>query len=189
MRIGLDPLKHYKAFFLIKIIMEWVKVFYNGEETNIEVTRCGRVRRIKKDWMTGNCHNEEVNLSKLKPLPRGYINLWISIKNIGRKKLYVHQLMAIAFLGHTTCKFKIVVDHIDSNKQNNHIDNLRLLTNRENSSREVVGRGGLPCGVSKNGNKYQAKIRIGNTRPCLGRFNTPEEASQAYQAKLKSLVC
>jgi hypothetical protein len=67
------------------------------------------------------------------------------------------------------------------------VDNLRLLTNRENSSREVVGKSGLPCGVRRAGAKYTAYIRIGNTRPRLGLFNTIEEASQAYQNKLKTL--
>lgn len=167
--------------------MEWTKVLYNGLETNVEVTRCGKVKRIKKEWMNNNSKNEEIDLSKIKPLPRGYIYIRINIKNIGSKKVYVHQLMALAFLNHNIDKFKIVVDHIDSNKQNNHIDNLRLLTNRENSSREVVGKSGLPCGVRKSGNKYTAYIRIGNTRPCLGLFNTIEEASQAYQNKLKTL--
>jgi hypothetical protein len=186
MWIGLDPLKHYKAF-LIQIIMEWTKVLYNGLETNVEVTKCGKVRKVKVDWLNRKTKIGEIDLSKLKPLPRGYTNIWVQIKGINKKKIYIHQLMALAFLNHTIDKFKIVVDHIDSNKQNNHIDNLRLLTNRENSSREVVEKSGLPCGVRKSGNKYTAYIRIGNTRPCLGSFNTPEEASQAYQNKLKSL--
>lgn len=31
--------------------MEWKPVYYNGLETNVEVTSCGRVRRVKKDWL------------------------------------------------------------------------------------------------------------------------------------------
>lgn len=167
--------------------MEWTKVLYNGFETNIEVTKSGRVKRIKKEWTNNNSKIGEIDLSKIKPLPRGYQNIWVNIKGLQKRKLYIHQIMAITFLNHTIDKFKIVVDHIDSNKQNNHIDNLRLLTNRENSSREVVNKRDLPCGVRKTGNKYYSYIRIGNTRPYLGSFNTAEEASQAYKNKLKSL--
>ena len=54
-----------------------------------------------------------------------------------------------------------------------------LFTKRDNE------RGDLPIGVSKNGNKFQARLSKGNGKPIhLGLYDTPEEAFQAYkQAK------
>ena len=34
--------------------LEWYPVYYNALETNVEVTKCGRVRRIKKEWLNYN---------------------------------------------------------------------------------------------------------------------------------------
>lgn len=46
----------------------------------------------------------------------------------------VHSIVAEAYLNHIVCKFSIVVDHIDSDKLNNNVSNLRLITSRHNSS-------------------------------------------------------
>ena len=50
----------------------------------------------------------------------------------------VHQLVAIAFLGHTPCGMKLVVDHIDNNPLNNRVDNLQIITQRENSTKNAM---------------------------------------------------
>ena len=48
----------------------------------------------------------------------------------------VHALMAITFLNHTYGNRKIVVDHIDSDKHNNHLSNLRIVSMKENNNKE-----------------------------------------------------
>ena len=60
----------------------WYPVFYNGLETNVEVTRCGKVRRVRVDWLkyTTNAKIGEVDFSILS-LNKGYHQLNISIKN------------------------------------------------------------------------------------------------------------
>jgi hypothetical protein len=47
------------------------------------------------------------------------------------------------------------------------------------SSRRSRGR--LPLGVSAHGSKFQAETHQGASSLYLGRFNTPEEAFQAYK--------
>jgi hypothetical protein len=174
---------------------KWYPVYYNGLETNVEVTKCGRVKRIKKDWYGNGSGSyqikyEEIDFSKLKAHHQGYYRIKIQIKEIDRKTVYVHQLVASAFLDYKFQGHKLVVDHIDSNKQNNHVNNLRVITNRENVSKEKAIKSGLPAGVffNKTAKKYQSNITINSKQIYLGIFNTINEASQAYQNKLKTIL-
>jgi hypothetical protein len=170
---------------------EWYPVYYNGLETNIEVTKCGRVKRVKKEWYGKRTNSYgEVDFSKLKLNNSGYRNLKIQINGKLRKSVLIHQLMSSAFLGYKWNGNKLVVDHIDSNKLNNRLDNLKLITQRENIAKERTLKSGLPVGVSysKNINKYRSRISINLKEIYLGSFNTPEEASQAYQNKLKTIL-
>lgn len=174
--------------------LEWYPVYYNGLETNVEVTKTGRVRKVKVDWY-GNTRGAyqikigEVDFSNLE-LSRGYKCLKIQIKGLKAKTQQVHRLIASAFLGYKFQGNKIVVDHIDSNKLNNDLQNLRIITARENSSKERTIKSGLPVGVVflKNQNVYQSQILINKKRYYLGRYKTIEEASNAYQNKLKQTL-
>lgn len=81
-------------------------------------------------------------------------------------------------------------DHIDQNKMNNCINNLRDVSQSENSHNRNIQKNnlsGLP-GVSWNNyaNKYHARIQINNKNTHLGYFTNAEEAFLAYQlAKIK----
>jgi hypothetical protein len=169
--------------------LEWKPVFYNGFETNIEVTKCGRVRRVKVIWMKKSGKISEVDFDKLKLHKHGYRNIIIQVDTIGEKNIKVHQLIASAFLKYKFKGHENVVDHIDSNKLNNHLDNLRVVSNRENNSKERTKKSGLPVGVcfNKNDKKYQSYIYINGKQQHLGKFNTIKEASNVYQNKLKEI--
>ena len=168
---------------------EWHSVLFNGLETNLQVTKCGRVKKIKVDWSIYNRKIGEVDFTNLKLTSKGYKQFGIKIKGLKTRKCHVHQLVAAAFLGYKFEGNKNVVDHIDSNILNNHVNNLRLITNRENCSKERTLKRGLPVGVSydKKRNKWLSQIYLNKKKINLGRFNTIEEASNAYQLKLKSL--
>ena len=122
-------------------------------------------------------------LSKNSKSGSGYIFVGLS-KNGNVKSFYIHQLVAIAFLGHKRDKFKIVVDHIDNNKTNNNLNNLQLLSNRENSSKDVTGSSKY-TGVRKTKyNTFRASIRIKDKKVELGTFKCELEAKKAYDTKL-----
>lgn len=180
--------------------MEWHKMYYNGLETNIECTMCGKVRRIKVDWSKGkNVKIGEVNWLELKTNNKGYHSIPIKVKGYVTNSTSIHQLIYATFNPKYKFKTKLKVDHIDSNKKNNNINNLQLIDNRENISKSAYLKKttNLPIGVFKVCLKYKEKkyiyyragIRLENNKNTkhLGNFKTPEEASEAYQKKLKEI--
>jgi len=76
-----------------------------------------------------------------------------------------------------------LIDHIDGDRTNNAISNLRDVTAAENGQNlktaRVDNKSGY-LGVSKHQNKWKAQITVNGKRYRLGLFNTPKEASEAY---------
>ncbi len=168
--------------------MEWKAVLFNGLETNVEVTKCGKLKKVKVDWMTYKTFVGEVDLNKLK-LCKGYKPIGVQIKGLKSKTILLHQLVASAFLEYKFNGHNLVIDHIDSNKLNNNVNNLRLISQRENLSKERSVKSGLPTGVSYHirNKKYISCITINNKLKHLGSFNSIEQASNAYKNKLKEI--
>jgi hypothetical protein len=91
---------------------------------------------------TSGCISKKGSLRELKQHPRGgsnptdrYLAINISLKNAEGKtekqiKYYVHRLIAECFLENPH-KYK-EIDHIDSNKLNNHANNLKWVSRKEN---------------------------------------------------------
>ena len=85
----------------------------------------------------------------------------------------------------------MLVDHIDGNRKNNHPNNLRLVTNRQNHMNRV-NQGIWPVGVKCRpsltlGPRFHATIKISGKFKHLGVYSDPESASAAYQKALKDL--
>ena len=75
------------------------------------------------------------------------------------------------------------VDHIDNDRANNRLDNLRLATNAQNNANCTgKSRSGLPKGVRKNKCRFGARVRVNKVEHWLGTFDTPELAHEAYCA-------
>lgn len=78
-----------------------------------------------------------------------------------------------------------VIDHIDRNRDNNSIANLRACTqeqNQFNRAKSIANTSGEK-GVTwhKKSSKWQAAASIGGKKVHLGLFNSLSEASLAYQ--------
>lgn len=72
------------------------------------------------------------------------------------------------------------IDHIDRNRANNALSNLRQCTRAENS-RNRASKNSLGLkGIRRSGLKFTAQICINYKKMHLGTFATPEEAHQAY---------
>lgn len=170
--------------------LEWHPFYYKGLATNIEATKCGRIRRIKTDWMKRKLNNlVEVDFSEIKLHHNGYKFLNIMIEKNGNKSLFVHQIISSVFLNHQIDGMKFVIDHINSIKTDNRVENLRIVSFRENFSKERTIKSGLPTGVHfrKKINCFQSKIKIKGKTIHLGYFKDLNLASQAYQNALKNL--
>ena len=103
------------------------------------------------------------------------------------KSFKIHQLVAICFLNHKPNGYCMVVDHKDNNPLNNHIDNLQIITNRQNSSKDKKGGTSKYVGVSWQVYKWIARIRINGKKVHLGYYDKEYDAHLAVQAKLKEI--
>lgn len=137
---------------------------------------------------TGNIKSNITN-KILKPGDtRGYKNVVLTKEKV-RKSFRVHQLVAITFLGHKINGMKSIIDHIDDNKSNNHISNLRITDNRTNTNKSKKNKKSKFRGVHQHTcRKWTSQIRIGNKREYLGLFGKEEEASEAYESRLKQIT-
>jgi HNH endonuclease/AP2 domain len=84
------------------------------------------------------------------------------------------------------------IDHIDGNRANNAISNLREANQKENqqnrkSSHSDSSSGILGISFDKVNNKWKAEITAYKKRHFIGRFITKEEASEAYIAAKRKM--
>lgn len=79
------------------------------------------------------------------------------------------------------------IDHIDREKTNNRIANLREASHVQNMRNKPSKLRDLPRGVKRGTSAWLASITIGGRPRHLGSFRTIEEAGAAYQAAARQL--
>lgn len=106
----------------------------------------------------------------------GYCTVWFK----GRR-VYYHRTIWVLVNGSIPAGF--MIDHRDGNKVNSNINNLRLITNRENQQNMHKHRedGALP-GVSwhRKTSKWKAQIKVEGKGIFLGYFDSQFAAFDAY---------
>jgi hypothetical protein len=151
-----------------------------GYESLYQVSNCGRIKSLAR--FSRNQYGQE-RILKLSDDGHGYLQ--VTLCNNGRKMFKVHRLVWDSFgKKNQPSKYKMHIDHIDGNPKNNHIDNLQLLTIRQNVTKEFQQKQTkYPPGVTfhKSCKKFQAQIRIKGKRKYLGCFANPITASQVYE--------
>ena len=73
---------------------------------------------------------------------------------------------------------ELEIDHIDCDKLNNNIWNLRPLTPKANKQR-------LGSGITERRGRYQARVAYQAKRFYLGTFDTQDEAREAQSAFIR----
>lgn len=112
-----------------------------------------------------------------------YVNLY---HNRIPKQFKIHQLVAIAFLGHKPCGYKLVVNHVNFIKTDNRVENLQIVTSRENTNQKHLKSSSQYTGVHwrKKNKKWVASIYAENKTIYLGEFTNEIDASNSYQRAL-----
>tara|TARA_R110000744_G_scaffold101544_1_gene195719 strand:+ start:93 stop:566 length:474 start_codon:yes stop_codon:yes gene_type:complete len=148
-----------------------------GYEGFYQASDLGNIKSLSDRW--GREIIKSTNIDRM-----GYYYTGLS-SGKKSKTWRVHQLVAMAFLNHIPCGLKLVVDHIDEIKTNNKSSNLRITTNRDNSSRRKNGSsvytGVHFCNTKK---KWIMSILI-NSKRVKGTFINEIDAHNAYQKALK----
>ena len=93
-----------------------------------QISNTGKVRTCQKG--RGRVNWYELKLRKNHRSGYIYVGLY---DTISRKWFRVHRLVYQHFTG--CIPDTLVVDHIDNDKQNNHVNNLQLLTKSENAKK------------------------------------------------------
>lgn len=150
---------------------------------NYEDYKCsnlGRVMSFKK---------KEAIILKQYLIKDNYLSLILCNKE-GKKVLSVHQIVAMAFLGHTPCGYKIIVDHrIEDNRLDNRLSNLQLITPRGNTTKSIKNSVSKYTGVSwdKTVKKWRSAIHQDGKSIYLGVHENEVDASNAYKVALDKI--
>jgi hypothetical protein len=131
-------------------------------------------------WLVGGLRFKAGDVAGF-PGGKGYWQI-----RIGGTAYYGHRLAWLYVHGGWPCG---ALDHIDGNRRNNRIENLRLATISQNAAnqRKRNGKSSAFKGVSWHAarGKWSAHIRINGKSKYLGQFDTEEEAHRRYVAAAK----
>ena len=143
---------------------------------NYIVSSYGNVYNIKRDKYVRQAFNKR------------YFFVRLFSNGVG-KNYPVHRLVGKAFLLNPENKSSI--DHVSGDRRNNNLTNLRWASHLENMQNRKIHKNNTSDfkGVSlcKCTNRYRARVRCGGKYLHIGRYDTKEEASEAYEAKAKEV--
>lgn len=155
-----------------------------------QVSNLGRVRSLDRKVET--IRGIWTYKGRLLPQRVGTTGYYIVSINLDKKvkTRKTHQLVAMAFLNHKPCGFKMVVDHINNDPLDNRVENLQITTQRYNTSKDKNNKTSKYTGVSwhKVNKKWEVRIRINGIKLYLGQFKDEYQAHLIYEAKKKETL-
>lgn len=151
---------------------EWRSI---DEYINYQVSNIGRVR---------NCNTGKILKPKIQS--GGYCQ--VSLYKDKKQKIFlIHRLVANEFIDNPDDKQ--FVDHVDHDKSNNCINNLRWASNKENAGNSLKQQNTSSTykGVcwEKRAKKWMAYIQLDGKFKNLGYFDNEEDAARAYNEAAK----
>jgi len=172
--------------------MEEVWRDIKGYEGLYQVSNLGRIKSLAKSWKAGlPClRTKPETIMAQSTDGKGYIQMFLS-KNGKTKSIKAHLLVWDAFGEENRSGMEKQIDHIDNDKQNNSIDNLRIVSNRVNSTKRssLADKTSRFVGVRYRDDmkKWTAQIYYDKKRRYLGSFDCESLAGLAYQKTLISI--
>ena len=119
----------------------------------------------------------------------GYLSVMLSFKGRKSFRRYVHRLVALTFLKGDE---SLHVDHINFDKSDNKVSNLRFVTQRENNHfyQESVKENNtceyIGVVYSKEKDLYFSTFSVNGDNYNLGSYKVAEDAKKAYDEALKN---
>lgn len=161
-----------------------------GYEGSYQISNLGNIKSLARIVFKNGLYPYMSKNKKLKLIAHNNGYLFVNLStNRKRKTIQVHKLMAITFFNHKPNGHELVVDHINNIKTDNRIENLQLITHRENLSKDKKNCVSKHTGAywSKKDKKWYSSIRINGKSIYLGQFKNETEAANAYQEKLRQI--
>ncbi len=122
---------------------------------------------------------------------KGYATRTVPTYNGKQETIFMHRWLWVHIMGHIP--YDLEIDHTNGDKLDNLLENLRLVTRRQNAHNRKERREGKTTskfvGVSWSNiaNKWQAQIQVNGKQYHIGLFTNEEEASEAYQRALAEM--
>lgn len=107
------------------------------------------------------------------------------VVGVNGKQVRYHRIVWILNYGQIPANLQI--DHIDGNRVNNSIENLRLFTNRKNSQNQLRHKNGklVGCYYCKTSKRWKAQVYYNKKIHGLGYYKSEAEAHSVYCKFLK----
>lgn len=164
-----------------------------GYEGYYQVSSLGRVKSLDRTITFSNGVKRYYKGKIVKgSLKKGYRQTTLRINNKGRAFTF-SQLVAMAFLNHTPNGHTFIVDHINGVRGDDRVENLRIVTKRDNTSycfrsdRNILSSKYVGVSWYTNVSKWHAKIEHEKKSFSLGYFDNEIKASNAYQKVLSKI--
>lgn len=168
----------------------WVDII--DYENIYQISNYGRIKRLAHliKTPTGIIVTKVDTMMKIttcghKNRPYKSIGLY---KNGVQKRYRIHQLMYYSFNINIKKEKGMCVDHIDNNQLNNNLENLQLITHRENVSKDIKKeiKTSKILGVyyDKNTKFFKSKITINKKTYFLGCSKNQEDLKNLYSNAL-----
>lgn len=140
-----------------------------GYEGLYQISNLGRVKSLRKQ--KGFYIREEVILKNR--IDRGYLKVTLS-KDNKLKYISVHRLIAEAFIPNP--ENKSFIDHINGNRADNRIENLRWVTQKENMNNPIT-------------RKRESNSKKGEKNPQYQKPKTEKQLEALRKSNIKSVIC
>ena len=153
-----------------------------GYEGLYQVSNLGRVVSIKRQvcGKLGSIRTINDKILKATISNEGYRKVKLYIHNQPTQSFSVHRIVIESFIGKQE---GLVVDHIDNNRLNNYLENLRYCTNIDNNTifRKPSKHGhiGIECNMSTN--RWRGKIKINKKAYRTSYSSSKENAIEDYK--------
>jgi hypothetical protein len=156
-----------------------------GYEGLYQISSLGRIKSLERITTKGNGFDYNIKEIIMKP----YVSFGYDIIDLCKNSIYnkfkVSRLVGIHFIDVNIDLIETLqINHKDKNTQNNNIENLEWLSNRENSSHNKIGKNFTSkfIGVSweETHKKFRCRIQINGKQESIGESINEIDVAEVY---------